>query len=229
MYRLFFFPRSIVARARAHARDAFVLAFRSTKKKKKKKRTIAVRIWHVCVTRDSDRIGGTEGLFFEERRRETGGEERYDYTVRRGEERRRKSRTLGGSSQSSGWVSTRPVIIGAYLHEHTSNVPNQTSSHVARVGRHCSRVYKARLFLFPPFWLKKREKNHAIPYFDVRSGENVSLLVRSKDLLARRAYTPGLHDCDLPETQTRSCTLLKLNCAKIIQNVFTSIYIVISQ
>jgi len=36
----------------------------------------------------------------------------------------RRSRTLGGSSQSSGWVSTRPVIIGAYLHEHTSNVPN---------------------------------------------------------------------------------------------------------
>lgn len=63
----------------------------------------------------------------------------------------RRSRTLGGSSQSSGWVSTRPVIIGAYLHEHTSNVPNQTSSHVARVDRHCSRVYKARLFLFPPF------------------------------------------------------------------------------
>lgn len=102
----------------------------------------------------------TEGLLFEERRNERGGEERYNYRGRRGGKRRVKrgrgggrerergrSRTLGGSSQSSGWVSTRPVIIGAYLHEHTSNVPNQTSSHVARVGRHCGRVYKARLFL----------------------------------------------------------------------------------
>lgn len=55
----------------------------------------------------------------------------------------------GGSSQSSGWVSTRPVIIGAYLHEHTSNVPNQTS-YAARTSRyHCAlRVYKPRPCLF---------------------------------------------------------------------------------
>lgn len=69
-----------------------------------------------------------------------------------------RRRTYGGSSQSSGWVSTRPVIIGAYLHEHTSNVPNQTL-YVARTSRyHCVlRVYKARLCLFA------RIKNHGTP------------------------------------------------------------------
>jgi len=151
-------------------------------RKKKRKKNIAVRIWRVCVTRESDRIGGTEGLLFEERRRETGGEERYDYTIDEGGwergsregERGRRSRTLGGSSQSSGWVSTRPVIIGAYLHEHTSNVPNQTSSHVARVDRHCDRVYKERKKKKKKKKKKTREKIHAIRgIFDVWSGENV--------------------------------------------------------
>lgn len=139
---------------------------RENKKGEKKRRETSLCESDAYASHELDRC--TEGLLFEERRNERGGEERYNYTreTRRGEgggerwrakergEREeeeekegRRSRTLGGSSQSSGWVSTRPVIIGAYLHEHTSNVPNQTSSHVARVGRHCGRVYKARLFL----------------------------------------------------------------------------------
>lgn len=172
VYRL----RSIV-----NTRDAFVLAFRPLSvpsplrgrrgegrrrrenKKGKKRRETSLCESDAYASHELDRC--TEGLLFEERRNERGGEERYNYTRETGEgERERakesgereeeeeekegtRSRTLGGSSQSSGWVSTRPVIIGAYLHEHTSNVPNQTSSHVARVGRHCGRVYKARLFL----------------------------------------------------------------------------------
>lgn len=173
VYRL----RSIV-----NTRDAFVLAFRPLSvsslpspspprekggeeekiKRGKKRRETSLCESDAYASHELDRC--TEGLLFEERRNERGGEERYNYTreTRGGERGRakergereeeeekegRRSRTLGGSSQSSGWVSTRPVIIGAYLHEHTSNVPNQTSSHVARVGRHCGRVYKARLFL----------------------------------------------------------------------------------
>jgi len=144
-------------------RDAFVLVFRSfglKKRGKKKKKTCESDAY----ASHESRIGvPNEGLLFEERR-ETNAAARKDTRetkgVRREEPREegRRSRTLGGSSQSSGWVSTRPVIIGAYLHEHTSNVPNQTSSHVARVGRHCSRVYKARLFLF------LAKKNHVFSY-----------------------------------------------------------------
>lgn len=103
------------------------------------------------------------------KRRNTDGEERgtrLRTRGTRGEEAEGRGRgeeeqdTRGGSSQSSGWVSTRPVIIGAYLHEHTSNVPNQTSSYVARIGRHCTAVFIKRVsFFFPLFFLvKKKEK-----------------------------------------------------------------------
>lgn len=103
-----------------------------------------------------------------------GGKKVRDEDARRGSrgrERARRSRTLGGSSQSSGWVSTRPVIIGAYLHEHTSNVPNQTPSHVARESVGCGRVYKARLFLFLSLLgegrgrKKNRGRKDHVPYF----------------------------------------------------------------
>lgn len=133
-------------------------------KRGKKRRETSLCESDAYASHELDRC--TEGLLFEERRNERaaarkgttiherrgGGGERgraKERGEREEEEEKegRRSRTLGGSSQSSGWVSTRPVIIGAYLHEHTSNVPNQTSSHVARVGRHCGRVYKARLFL----------------------------------------------------------------------------------
>lgn len=81
-----------------------------------------------------------------------------------GEEEEEEQDTRGGSSQSSGWVSTRPVIIGAYLHEHTSNVPNQTSSYVARIGRHCTAVFIKRVSSSFPYLFsllrKKRKRNH---------------------------------------------------------------------
>lgn len=128
----------------------------------------------------------------------------------------RRSRTLGGSSQSSGWVSTRPVIIGAYLHEHTSNVPNQTSSHVARVGRHCGRVYKARLFLPLPRSKKRKKrnkgekergKNHAGRHRDdVRSRENVrSQCASTCRRVSTRTYRTRVRCaqvslCDYPST-----------------------------
>jgi len=203
VYRLSLSPRSIVARTRE------MPLFSPFGLRKKRGKNITVRIWRVCVTREPDRIGGTEGLLFEERRRGTQvvrkgtntlGTRGWGRGSREGE-RGRRSRTLGGSSQSSGWVSTRPVIIGAYLHEHTSNVPNQTSSHVARVGRYCNRVYKARLFLLS-FLVKKKKrekKSRYMPYFDVSSRENVPWF-DPRTYLRDAWYSLRLHDYDLPET-----------------------------
>ena len=88
--------------------------------------------WHVCVPL-AKYTEGPRGLYGRRRRRRRRRRKRNVVTgnTTRWSKRRRtrrwwRRRTHGGSSQSSGWVSTRPVIIGAYLHEHTSNVPNQT-------------------------------------------------------------------------------------------------------
>lgn len=132
-----------------------------------------------------------------------GGKKVRDEDARRGSrgrERARRSRTLGGSSQSSGWVSTRPVIIGAYLHEHTSNVPNQTPSHVARESVGCGRVYKARLFLFPSLQgEEKKTEGGKITYriFDVRRRDfsRCVTIRRSENLLCIIACVlPGTHE-----------------------------------
>jgi len=195
VYRLSLSPRSIVARTRE------MPLFSPFGLRKKRGKNITVRIWRVCVTREPDRIGGTEGLLFEERRRGTQvvrkgtntlGTRGWGRGSREGE-RGRRSRTLGGSSQSSGWVSTRPVIIGAYLHEHTSNVPNQTSSHVARVGRYCNRVYKARLFLLS-FLVKKKKAREEITLYAVfwRFIGRKCSVIRSENLLARRVVFPAI-------------------------------------